>query len=133
MATLKVVGKSHPRLDGPETVTGRATYTVDVVFPLMLDTKLFRSSVPHAKIQHLDVSQARALTGVAAVLTAADVPRKRFGFTVQDEELFAGEKVRYVGDVIAAVAAVDEEIADQAISLIDFDFDDLPSALTPDA
>jgi CO/xanthine dehydrogenase Mo-binding subunit len=130
---FKVVGKPHPRLDGPETVTGRATYTVDVVLPSMLHAKLFRSSVPHAKIQCLDVSQARALTGVAAVLTAADVPRKRFGFTVQDEELFAEEKVRYVGDVIAAVAAVDEEIADRAIGLIDFDFDDLPAALTPDA
>src|SRR5262247_4466552 len=133
MATLKVVGKSHPRLDGRETVTGRATYTVDVVLPSMLHAKLFRSSVPHAKIQRLDVSRARTLTGVAAVLTAADVPRKRFGFTVQDEELFAGEKVRYVGDVIAAVAAVDEETADQAIGLIELDFDDLPAALTPDA
>jgi CO/xanthine dehydrogenase Mo-binding subunit len=130
---FKVVGKPHPRLDGPDTVTGRATYTVDVVLPTMLHAKLFRSSVPHAKIQRLDVSQARALTGVAAVLTAADVPRKRFGFTVQDEELFAGEKVRYVGDVIAAVAAVDEEIADQGIGLIDFNFDELPAALTPDA
>ena len=130
---FKVVGKPHPRLDGPDTVTGRATYTVDVVLPSMLQAKLFRSSVPHAKIQRLDVSRARALTGVAAVLTAGDVPRKRFGFTVQDEELFAGEKLRYVGDVIAGVAAVDEEIAEQAIGLIDFDYDNLPAALTPDA
>ena len=61
------------------------------------------------------------------------MPRKRFGFTVQDEELFAWEKVRYVGDVIAGVAAVDEEIAEQAIGLIDFDYDNLPAALTPDA
>ena len=130
---FKVVGKSHPRLDGPDTVTGGANYTVDVVLPSMLQAKLFRSSIAHAKIQRLDVSRARALAGVAAVLTARDVPRKRFGFTVQDEELFAGEKVRYIGDVIAAVAAVDEEIADQAIGLIDFDYADLPAALTPDA
>ena len=123
MRRFKVVGKPYPRLDGPDTVTGRANYTVDVVLPSMLHAKLFRSSVPHAKIRRLDVSRARALAGVAAVLTADDVPRKRFGFTVQDEELFAGEKVRYVGDVIAAVAAVDEEIAEQAIGLIDCDYD----------
>ena len=54
------------------------------------------------------------------------MPRKRFGFTIQDEEIFAGEKVRYVGDVIAAVAAVDEEIAEQAIGLIDCDYEELP-------
>jgi CO/xanthine dehydrogenase Mo-binding subunit len=129
---LNVIGKPHPRLDGLETVTGQAAYTVDVALPAMLHGKLFRSSVPHAKIRRLDVSQARALAGVIAVLTAADVPRKRFGFTVQDEEIFAGEKVRYVGDVIAAVSAVNEEVAEQAIGLIDCDYDNLPAAFTPD-
>jgi CO/xanthine dehydrogenase Mo-binding subunit len=129
---FKVVGKPQPRLDGPETVTGRSTYTVDVALPSMLHAKLFRSSVPHAKIRRLDVGRARALGGVATVLTAADVPRKRFGFTVQDEELLAGEKVRYVGDVIAAVAAVDEETAEQAIGLIDCDYQELPAAFSAD-
>jgi carbon-monoxide dehydrogenase large subunit len=132
MSRLKVVGKSHPRLDGPETVTGRATYTVDVVLPSMLHAKLFRSSVPHAKIRRLDASRARALPGVAAVLTADDAPRKRFGFTVQDEELFAGEKVRYIGDVIAAVAAIDEDTAEKAAGLIEWDYEELPAAFTPD-
>jgi CO/xanthine dehydrogenase Mo-binding subunit len=131
MANFKVIGKSYPRLDGPDTVTGRAAYTVDVVLPSTLHAKLFRSSVPHAKIRRLDTSRARALAGVAAVLTADDVPRKRFGFTVQDEEIFADEKVRYVGDVIAAVAAVNDEIAEQAIGLIDCDYDNLPAVLTP--
>ena len=88
MRRFKVVGKPYPRLDGPDTVTGRANYTVDVVLPSMLHAKLFRSSVPHAKIRGLDTSRARALAGVAAVLTADDVPRKRFGFTIQDEETF---------------------------------------------
>ena len=131
MANFKVIGKPYPRLDGPDTVTGRAAYTVDVVLPSMLHAKLFRSSVPHAKIRRLDASRARALAGVAAVLTADDVPRKRFGFTIQDEEIFAGEKVRYVGDVIAAVAAVDEETAEQAIGLIDCDYEELPGGLRP--
>jgi len=129
---LKVVGKPYPRLDGPETVTGKANYTVDVVLPAMLHGKLFRSSIPHAKIRRLDVTRARALKGVVAVLTAGDVPRKRFGFTVQDEELFVAEKVRFIGDAIAAVAAVDEETAEEAISLIEWDYDELPAALTPD-
>ncbi len=128
MKDFKVIGKPYPRLDGPETVTGRAAYTVDVVLPSMLHGKLFRSSVPHAKIQRLDVSRAGGLAGVMAVLTAADVPRKRFGFTVQDEEILASNKVRYVGDVIAAVAALDEETAEQAIGLIDCEYEELPAA-----
>jgi CO/xanthine dehydrogenase Mo-binding subunit len=129
---FKVVGKPLPRLDGGDTVSGRAAYTVDVLLPGMLYAKLFRSSLPHASIRRLDVSRARALAGVAAVLTAADVPRKRFGFTVQDEELLAGQKVRYIGDVIAAVAAKDEETAETALGLIDCDYDALPAALSPD-
>ena len=128
MRRFKVIGKPYPRLDGPDAVTGRAAYTVDVVLPSMLHAKLFRSSMPHAKIRRLDASRARALAGVAAVLTADDVPRKRFGFTIQDEEIFAGAKVRYVGDVIAAVAAVDEETAEHAIGLIDCDYAELPGA-----
>ena len=87
MKNFKVVGKPLPRLDGPESVTGRAIYTVDVALPEMLHIKLFRSDLPHAKIRRLDVSRARALNGVAAVLTADDVPAKRFGFGVQDEQL----------------------------------------------
>ncbi len=130
MKHFKVVGKPHPRLDGVESVTGHATYTVDVALPGMLHAKLFRSSVPHAKIHRLDVTPARALPGVAAILTADEVPRKRFGFAIQDEELLAREKVRYVGDVIAAVAAVDEPTADQALELIECDYEPLPVVLT---
>jgi carbon-monoxide dehydrogenase large subunit len=129
---FKVVGKPLPRLDGPDSVTGRAIYTVDVALPEMLHVKLFRSAVPHAKIRRLDVSRARALNGVAAVLTADDVPAKRFGFGVQDEQLLADDKVRYVGDVIAAVAAVDETTAEQALDLIECDYAELPAALSLD-
>ena len=63
MRRFKVVGKPHPRLDGPDTVTGHAAYTVDVVLPSMLHAKLFRSSVPHAKIRRLDASRARGANG----------------------------------------------------------------------
>jgi carbon-monoxide dehydrogenase large subunit len=127
---FKVVGKPVPRLDGADSVTGRATYTVDVSLPGLLHAKLFRSSLPHAKIRRLDTSRARALGGVAAVLSAADAPAKRFGFGVQDEDIFARAKVRYCGDVIAAVAAVDEAIADKALELIECDYEPLPAALT---
>ena len=92
----------------------------------------FAAPYPHAKIRRLDVSRARALNGVAAVLTADDVPAKRFGFGVQDEQILAGDKVRYVGDVIAAVAAVDEATAEQALDLIECDYAELPAALTLD-
>jgi CO/xanthine dehydrogenase Mo-binding subunit len=98
----------------------------------MLHAKLFRSSMPHAKITRLDTSRARALPGVAAVLTAQDVPHKRFGFTVQDEEILARTKVRYLGDIIAAVAADDEETAEQAIGLIDCQYEELPGAFDID-
>ena len=93
MKEFRVVGKPLPRLDGVDSVTGRATYTVDIVLPGLLHARLFRSPVPHAKIRRLDVSRARALPGVSAVLTANEAPAKRFGFGVQDEELFAREAV----------------------------------------
>ena len=132
MKPLRVVGKALPRLDGVDSVTGRATYTVDVALPGLFHARLFRSSLPHAKILRLDVRRARALTGVAAVLIAGGAPAKRFGFGVQDEELFARDKARYVGDVIAAVAAVDEQTADQAIDLIECDYEAVPAVLTVD-
>ena len=85
-----------------------------MVLPGTLRVKLLRSPLPHARIRRVDASRARALAGVAAVLTADDVPAKRFGFSLQDEQIFAADKVRYIGDVIAAVAADDEQIAEQA-------------------
>jgi len=132
VSNFKIIGKPQPRLDGPETVSGTAKYTVDVVLPGMLHVKLLRSPLPHANIRRVDASRARALAGVAAVLTADDVPRKRFGFSLQDEQIFASDKVRYIGDVIAAIAASAEEIAEQAVGLIDCDLEELPAALTPD-
>jgi CO/xanthine dehydrogenase Mo-binding subunit len=122
----------EPRLDGAEIVSGNAQYTVDVVLPGTLHVKLLRSPLPHARIRRVDASRARALGGVAAVLTADGAPAKRFGFSLQDEQIFAADKVRYIGDVIAAVAADDEQIAEQAVALIDCDFDELPAALTTD-
>jgi len=128
----KIVGKSLPRIDGPETVSGQALYTADILLPSILHARLFRSAIPHGRIRRLDVSRARSLEGVVAVLTAADMPKRRFGSTLRDEEIFASEKVRYVGDVIAAVAAVDEEAAERAIDLIECDYEELPPVLNTD-
>jgi CO/xanthine dehydrogenase Mo-binding subunit len=129
---LRVVGTSCPSLDGQVTVQGQALYTVDLVVPQMLHAKLFRSPVAHARMRRLDVSRARSLPGVFAVLTSGEVPRKRFGFAIRDEEIFASEKVRYAGDVLAAVAAVDEETAEKAVDLIEWEYEELPSALSID-
>jgi CO/xanthine dehydrogenase Mo-binding subunit len=132
VSKFKVIGKPHPRLDGPDTVSGNARYTVDVVLPGSLHVRLLRSPLAHARIQKIDTSRAQTLAGVAAVLTANDVPAKRFGASLQDEAIFAVEKVRYIGDVIAAVAAENEQIAEQAIALIDCQLKELPAALTTD-
>ena len=127
-----VVGKSLLRLDGPERVSGDALYTADIVLPSMLHARLFRSPIPHGKIRRLDVSRARGLRGVFAVLSAEDFPKKRFGLSLRDEEIFASKKVRYIGDVIAAVAAADEETAQEALDLIDCDYEELPAVLNTD-
>jgi len=132
VSKFKFIGKPLPRIDGPETVSGKATYTVDVRLPGMLTVKLLRSPLPHARIRSINVSRARALPGVTALLSAADMPVRRFGFSLQDEPIFAVDKVRYAGDVIAAVAAEDESIAEQALELIECDFDELPAVLTTD-
>jgi 4-hydroxybenzoyl-CoA reductase alpha subunit len=128
-----VVGHGVTRYDGPDKVTGRAKYTADLRLPGMLYGKMFGSPVAHGCITRLDVSRARALPGVVDVLTAADVPEGWYGVSParEDEQILARDRVRYVGDEIAAVAAVDEETAARAIQLIEVDFDELPAVFDP--
>jgi CO/xanthine dehydrogenase Mo-binding subunit len=132
MFETKTVGKSVPRLDGPETVSGSALYTADYILPSCLHAKLFRSSVAHGKIRRLDVSRAENLKGVVSVVTAADLRGKRFGSAIRDEEVFAGTKVRFLGDAIAAVAAENEVTAEEALDLIECEYDELPAMVTTD-
>src|SRR5215813_7757704 len=101
----RVVGKPLPRFDAPGKVSGTAIYGADVARPGMLHGKVFRSTVPHARLARLDVTRARALPGVRAVITAADIPCVRYGGALKDETVFATDKVRYVGQPVAAVAA----------------------------
>ncbi|UCD24476.1 MAG: molybdopterin-dependent oxidoreductase, partial [Gemmatimonadota bacterium] len=128
-ADLAVVGKRLPKPDAPAKATGRAVYTDDITLPNMLYGKLLLSPVPHAKIRSIDTSRAEALDGVHVVLTDADVPDITYGTSPPryDETVLAKDKVRYVGDVVAAVAAVDEETCYEALQLIDVAYDELPA------
>jgi 4-hydroxybenzoyl-CoA reductase subunit alpha len=116
---FSVVGKPLPRVDAVAKVTGRAIYADDMLLPRTLHCRILRSPHPHARIVSIDTSVARRMPGVQAVITGADLPIK-FGIlpVTQDERALEHEKVRYVGDPIAAVAATDEEIAAAACDAI---------------
>ncbi|MCF6171265.1 MAG: molybdopterin-dependent oxidoreductase [Bacteroidales bacterium] len=130
---LSVVGKRLPKIDAPDKATGRAIYTDDIVLPNMLYGKLLLSPVAHAKIKSIDTSKAKALKGVKAVLTGADVPDVSWGTSPPryDEFILAKDKVRFVGDVVAAVAAIDEATCYKALELIEVDYEELPAVFDP--
>ena len=129
----RVVGKSLPRMDGAGKVTGTAVYAADFALPGMLVGKVFRSTEPHARIVRVDTARARALPGVRAVMTAADVPDVRYGGALKDETVFARGKVRYVGQPVAAVAATTREAAEAALAAIEVVYAPLPAVLDLDA
>ena len=114
------------RADGPDKVTGSGRYTADLTLTGMLAAKFLYAGVAHARITKLDVSAARAVPGVMAVLTNDDVPDVRFGPFVQDRTLFARDVVRFEGEVIAAVAATTAAIAQQAVDAIIVEYEPLP-------
>jgi len=122
----KTVGHSHLRPEAVEKVIGTAMYTDDLVFDGMLYAKARRAMVPHAFLKSLDISKAKALPGVVAVLTAEDIPAEHnHGLVIFDWPVMVGigERVRYVGDALAIVAAETQEIAEQASALIEAEFD----------
>ena len=118
MAVHSVVGRSVPRVDALEKVTGAAKYGADVHPPGMLYGKIVRSEFPHANILHIDTSQAEKLPGVRAIITQADVESGR--------KVFASDKVLYFGEPLAAVAAIDPDIAEEAVDLIKIEYEPLP-------
>ncbi len=143
--TTSPVGKSVPRIDAWEKTYGDARYVFDMELPGMLIGKMLRSPHAHAKIKKVDTSKALKLEGVKAVITADDTYKIKFGsnefffpYTV-DQLPLESEKVRYIGDEIAAVAAIDEETAEKALSLIEVEYEvlpavfDAPSAMKPGA
>ncbi|MCW8813489.1 MAG: molybdopterin-dependent oxidoreductase, partial [Chlorobium sp.] len=126
---LSVVGKRLPKIDAPDKATGRAIYTDDIVLPNMIYGKLLLSPLPHAKIKSIKTEKAKALPGVKVILTGADVTDLTYGTSPPryDENVLAKDKVRYVGDVVAAVAAIDEETCYKAIKLIEVEYEELPA------
>jgi selenium-dependent xanthine dehydrogenase len=125
----RVVGHVIPRPDAVQKVTGAAKFTDDYTFPDMLHARVLRAGVPHAIVTRLEVSAARSLPGVHAVLTAEDVPgRNAHGLVIFDWPVLVGvgEKVRTVGDAVAVVAADTREIATQALDLIRVEYEPLP-------
>ncbi len=132
---LLVVGQSYPRLEGREKVTGRARYSSDVRLPGQLYARVLRSPYPHARIRNIDITKAEQSPGVHAVICAANVPRIAW----YEESVLFDATVRLVGDEIAAVAAESDELAQDALRLIEVDYESLPfvttieEALRPDA
>lgn len=125
--------RSPPRLDGPDKVTGAARYTADFALPRMLHAKVLRSPHAHARIVRIRTERAEALPGVACVITGADaagLPDPTYGVGIRDQTVLAIGKVRYVGDMVAAVAAVDEATALRALALIDVDYEPLPPLMS---
>ena len=129
-----VVGHSVVRPDAVEKVTGAAVYTDDLEFEGMLYAKVRRAHVPHAFLKRLDISKAKALPGVVAVLTAKDIPGEHnHGLVIYDWPVMVGigERVRYVGDALAIVAAESEAVAEKAVALIEAEFDLQPVISDP--
>jgi CO/xanthine dehydrogenase Mo-binding subunit len=132
-------GPTFVRPDGEEKVTGTGRYTADLSFTGMAHAAFRYADHPHARILRIDAGKARALPGVVAVVTQADLPDVRFGGMVQDRTLFAKDRVRFEGEIVAGVAALTEEIAARAAALIEVDYEPLPvvtdfvAAMEPDA
>jgi len=129
---FSVIGQSRPKIDAWAKVTGETKYADDLVLPRMAYGKLLRSPHPHARIVRIDTTRAAALPGVYAVITGYDLPRVKFGIlpVSQDEEALCTDKVRMVGDPVAAVAALDEETAERATELIEVEYATLPALMS---
>ena len=139
-APLRIIGKGERRVDGLGKVTGRAKFAADYNVGHQLYGKVLRAEHPHARILRIDTAAAKRLAGVEAVLTGQDIPgEKAIGIVVKNQAILASDKVRYLGDGVALVAAATREIAEAALRLIKVDYEPLPvvsdpeEALAPDA
>src|SRR5438093_148683 len=127
-----IIGKTVPKRDGAEKVTGRTRYLHDLVLPRLAHGKILRARYPHARIVRIDTSRARALPGVLAVLTGDDVEPQPFGFA-KDQVALKRRKVRCIRDEVAAVVAETPEIAEGALALIDVEYEELAAVFDPRA
>ena len=130
MTELSVVGRATPKKDGADKVTGRTRYLHDLALPRLAHGKILRARHPHARLVAIHTAKAKRVPGVLAVLTAADVEQERFGFARDQTALKAG-KVRCIRDEIAAVAAETPAIAEEALTLIEVEYEELPLVFDP--
>ena len=128
---FKNLNKAVPRIEGADKVSGNMRYAADLPFPSALCAKILRTSLPHARILGIDTSKASKLKGVRAIITGADVAGVMVGLRMKDMPLLAQDRVRYVGEPVAAVAADSDEIAEEALNLIDVQYQELPFVTDP--
>lgn len=135
MREFQVIGRPTVKKDALAKASGRAEYADDIAMPGMLHGKLLRSPHPHARIVRIDASRALALAGVRAVVTGRDFPGVRYGNLPQTRDYLplALDAVRYIGEEVAAVAAVDEDTAEEALDLIEVEYAPLPAVFDPEA
>ncbi|MGH7827519.1 MAG: xanthine dehydrogenase family protein molybdopterin-binding subunit, partial [Candidatus Binatia bacterium] len=131
MADFKVVGAPIPRIDGIDKVSGRTIYAADVNLPGLLWAKILRSPYSHARIRRIDISKARRLPGVKAIITGEDVKGCFIGKMIRDMPVLCRDFVRFVGDRVAAVAADSLDAAEEALNLIDVEYEQLPAVFDP--
>lgn len=133
MAQHSLVGHRVARIDSLDKATGQARYTADLTLPRMLHGKVLRSPHAHARILNIDTSKAERLRGVKVIVTGRDAAGVRWGVFryTRDQQLLTGDKVRYIGEDVAAVAAEDEETAMEALELIEVDYEVLPAVFGP--
>jgi len=133
MSEYAIIGKRMPRVDSRTKVMGKAKYTADIKLPGMLVGKVLRSPLAHARILGIDTTKAESLPGVKAVVTGKDTEGVKWGVFAytRDQQFIQTEKVRYIGDEVAGVAAVDEETALKALDLIDVEYEELPAVFEP--
>jgi CO/xanthine dehydrogenase Mo-binding subunit len=129
MTAADIFRSPERRLDGDDKTSGTAKYTADLRIRGALESAFVRSPYPHARVRSVDTSRARALAGVRAVLTGADVGRARLGRRLQDWPVLCWDRVLFVGDRVAAVAADSRDVAEEAVRLIDVDYEELPAVL----
>src|SRR5439155_3688074 len=133
MTEFSIIGKPIAMVDAAGKTTGAGKYTDDLCLPGMLVGKILHSAYPHARIKRIDTSRAEKLDGVVAVVTGKDAPTPYGILPVgHDEHALAVDKVRYMGDNVACVAAIDEATADQALELIDVEYEVLPAYFDPE-
>jgi len=132
MTETSLIGKSMIRTDSVSKAMGQAPYTADLKLPRMLVGKVLRSPLPHARIVNINTTKAQRLNGVRAVITGKDGYGVKWGVFryTQDHAMIPADKVRYIGEEVAAVAAVDEETAMEALSLIEVEYEELPAVFT---